>query len=60
MTFAEIVSAIIAVAILCFFLSPLQRRLESWFYKIFRSKSGRTEKRVIDITDYSKKKGKKP
>lgn len=54
MTFAEIL-LIIGVGVGFYFLMrPLQRRLEVSFYKCFRSKTGGSNKPVIDITDYSK------
>ena len=59
MTFAELFILIATVAVLCFFMTPLQRVLESRLYKFFRSKNRQAGKPVIDITDYSKK-GRKP
>jgi hypothetical protein len=58
MTFAEIIVLIAVVAVLYFFMIPLQRRLESSLYRFFRSTRNQTGKPVIDITEYSKK-GKK-
>ena len=58
MTFAELIILVAVGAALCFLMRPIQRRLESRFYKFFRSRSRHSGKSVIDITDYSKK-GKK-
>ena len=55
MTFAEIAIFIAVGAAIYFGMAPLRRRLEFHLYKFF---SGRRKGsgRVIDITDYSKKK----
>lgn len=55
MTLAEIIFFAVALAIVYLLLTPLQRYLEVRFKKIFRSVSSRSEKSVIDITDYRKK-----
>jgi uncharacterized protein (DUF697 family) len=53
MTLAEVV-VFTAIAFAIFFLlAPIQRRLEAYLYKIFRTKIHR-DGDVIDITDYSK------
>ena len=56
-TIVEIFFFIFAGLALYFLLRPLQRRLEHFLYKFFRSRV-RGSGPVIDITDYSKK-GKK-
>ena len=59
MTFAEILFFVMALVILYFLLSPLQRFLEPRFRKLFRSKTRHNGEPVIDITDYSNKKNNK-
>ena len=47
MTFAELIVLIVAGAVLYFFMTPLQRWLESRLTKIFRTQRGRSGKRVV-------------
>ena len=56
MTFAELVLALAAGALLVLVMRPLQRRLERRLTHFFRSRSSGRGKPVIDITDFSKKK----
>jgi hypothetical protein len=56
MTFAEMLLSIVAVALLFRVLRPLQRRLETRLYHVFRSRGPQARDPVIiDITDYNKK-----
>jgi hypothetical protein len=57
MTFAELIVLVIAGTIFYLLLKPLRERIEARLYRFFRSKTSKTKKTVIDITDYSKKKG---
>jgi hypothetical protein len=54
MTIVELFVFVLAVIAVYFLLKPLQRRIENYLYKFFRSKT-RGSGPVIDITDYSKK-----
>ena len=54
MTLLEIFVVLLVIAGLSFALRPLQRRLERYFFKLFRGKS-KNSGVVIDITDYTKK-----
>jgi hypothetical protein len=54
MTFAEIVTFVVAAFILYLVLRRFQPRLERIFYRFFRARSGK-KGQVIDVTDYSKK-----
>lgn len=55
MTFAEVVIFVVAAIILYLVLRVFQPRLERFFYKYFRGRSG-TKGTVIDVTDYKKDK----
>jgi hypothetical protein len=57
MTFAEITILVVVASVIYFILKPLQQRLEKKLYGFFRSKMKSKGKTVIDITDYTKKKG---
>jgi len=54
MTIVEIFLFLAAAAAIYFLMRPLQRRLESYLLKFFKSRP-RKPGSVIDITDYSKK-----
>jgi hypothetical protein len=54
MTFAEVFVFFAVTVIVYFLLTPLQRRLERYLFKLLLSKT-RGSGPVIDITDYSKK-----
>lgn len=54
MTFAELIFLLAAVVGLYFLMKPLQRRLELYFYKFFRSKVRHKEGATIDVTNYKK------
>jgi hypothetical protein len=54
MTFAEIVFFVLLSAGVFILLKPLQRKLESYFYKMLRSKKS-AQGSVINITNYKKK-----
>lgn len=58
MTFAEIVTFLLAGALLYWTLRPLRRRLEVMFRQWFGGIRKGSRSPVIDITDYSKKKEK--
>jgi hypothetical protein len=57
MTFAEITILVVVASVIYLLLKPLQQQLEKRLYRFFRSKFKGGSKTVIDITDYSKKKG---
>lgn len=57
MTFAEITILVVVASVIYLLLKPLQQKLEKKLYGFFRSKLKGAGKTVIDITDYSKKKG---
>ena len=54
MTLVELFLFLAAAAAIYFVMKPLQRRLESYLLKFFKSKH-RKSGGVIDITDYIKK-----
>ena len=54
MSIVEFILFIAAACAIYFFMKPLQRRLQSYLFKFFKSKH-RKPGAVIDISDYSKK-----
>ena len=55
MTFAELLLFVVGVVALVRLLRPLQRRLETYFRRAFRSTRPRAPYPIIDITEYDKK-----
>lgn len=56
MTLAEWILFIVIAYALYRTLGPIQKRLERRLYRVFRNRSPHSEKPVINITDYEKKK----
>ncbi len=54
MSFAEVIIFILLGIGVFYILSPLQKRLEAYFYRLFRGQRGRS-KETIDINNYVKR-----
>ena len=54
MTFAELIILILALIFLYFLMRPLQHKIEGGLLKFFRSRRSKSDKTVINITDYKK------